>query len=214
MESVDAELAQVRLVVVQTMLMRSFQTTSNAFSPLGQSHTPLKNVGRSRTDPGSDAESEDESKWKPGRTSPTTHCPNSIPKCPSPLLRTQVDNHVSDWMRYRLAVRRGLQFKRSSPDITADALLKPKTLNDVIGLSGEGDRRSERYLRLPCGSLVNWSNVSVYQQRLLTQCWPNIYATGTTGSFASNLYQTLFNQNAKAKTLMQKVPTPRNRCCY
>uniref|UniRef100_A0A914BWJ3 Globin domain-containing protein n=1 Tax=Acrobeloides nanus TaxID=290746 RepID=A0A914BWJ3_9BILA len=68
--------------------------------------------------------------------------------------------------------------KKSTPDLTSD--VKSRALRDIIGLS-------------------------VYQQRLINQCWPNIYSTGTSGSFASNLYQKLCNKNQKAKSLMQKA---------
>lgn len=58
------------------------------------------------------------------------------------------------------------------------------TLNDIIGLTP-------------------------YQQKLLTQSWPNIYSNGPNGAFASNIYYNLCNRNAKAKALMQKVKTYR-----
>ncbi|VDM40888.1 unnamed protein product [Toxocara canis] len=46
-----------------------------------------------------------------------------------------------------------------------------------------------------------------YQQKLLTQSWPNIYSNGPNGAFASNIYNNLCNRNAKAKALMQKADT-------
>uniref|UniRef100_A0A915BT33 Globin family profile domain-containing protein n=1 Tax=Parascaris univalens TaxID=6257 RepID=A0A915BT33_PARUN len=46
-----------------------------------------------------------------------------------------------------------------------------------------------------------------YQQKLLTQSWPNIYSNGPNGAFASNIYYNLCNRNAKAKALMQKADT-------
>ncbi|KAI6190183.1 GLoBin related [Aphelenchoides bicaudatus] len=70
--------------------------------------------------------------------------------------------------------------KRSTPDLVLEGVLKNRVLSEVIGLS-------------------------VYQQRLLLQCWPNIYSTGTNGFFAANLYSNLCNKNAKAKQLMQKA---------
>lgn len=70
--------------------------------------------------------------------------------------------------------------KRSTPDLVLDGLLQSRNLSSVIGLS-------------------------VYQQKLLIQCWPNIYSTGVNGTFASNLYATLCKRNQKAKQLLQKA---------
>jgi DNA-binding Xre family transcriptional regulator len=70
--------------------------------------------------------------------------------------------------------------KRSTPDLTLDGVFRNRTLSETIGLS-------------------------VYQQKLLTQCWPNIFSTGMNGNFASNLYSTLCKRNPKAKQLMQKA---------
>ena len=58
--------------------------------------------------------------------------------------------------------------------------MRPRTLRDVIG-------------------------ISAYQAKGLLQCWPNIYATGTSGSFASQLYSNLCSRNPKAKTILQKA---------
>uniref|UniRef100_A0A9J2QCH0 Globin family profile domain-containing protein n=1 Tax=Ascaris lumbricoides TaxID=6252 RepID=A0A9J2QCH0_ASCLU len=81
-----------------------------------------------------------------------------------------------------------------SPDRFIDYLMELKrvtlesaesgmpTLNDIIGLTP-------------------------YQQKLLTQSWPNIYSNGPNGAFASNIYYNLCNRNAKAKALMQKADT-------
>jgi len=69
--------------------------------------------------------------------------------------------------------------KRSTPDLCVDAM-RPRTLRDVIG-------------------------ISTYQAKGLLQCWPNIYATGTSGSFASQLYSNLCSRNPKAKTILQKA---------
>ncbi|CAD5232077.1 unnamed protein product [Bursaphelenchus xylophilus] len=70
--------------------------------------------------------------------------------------------------------------KRSSPDLLLDGVARSRILSEVIGLS-------------------------CYQQKLISQCWPNIYSTGINGSFASQLYATLYAKNAKAKALMQKA---------
>lgn len=81
-----------------------------------------------------------------------------------------------------IAAERLAATKRSTPDLTLEGSLRTRVLSEVIGLS-------------------------VYQQRLLIQCWPNIYSTGMNGVFATNLYTTLCNKNSKAKQLMQKVGT-------
>ncbi|KAK0411038.1 hypothetical protein QR680_005446 [Steinernema hermaphroditum] len=81
----------------------------------------------------------------------------------------------------KLKAQLDVRLKRSSPDLSVDASgAKPRTLSEVIGLSA-------------------------YQQKLLLQCWPNIYSTGLNANFASNIYQNLCNRNAKAKQLMQKA---------
>ncbi|VDK49927.1 unnamed protein product [Anisakis simplex] len=46
-----------------------------------------------------------------------------------------------------------------------------------------------------------------YQQKLITQSWPNIYSNGPNGVFASNIYNNLCSRNTKAKALMQKADT-------
>uniref|UniRef100_A0A0N4ZKK4 GLOBIN domain-containing protein n=1 Tax=Parastrongyloides trichosuri TaxID=131310 RepID=A0A0N4ZKK4_PARTI len=60
------------------------------------------------------------------------------------------------------------------------SIVRPKTLSEVIGLSN-------------------------YQQKLILQCWPNIYTTGAGSTFASNIYPNLCSKNAKAKALLQKA---------
>ncbi|TKR60204.1 hypothetical protein L596_027490 [Steinernema carpocapsae] len=82
----------------------------------------------------------------------------------------------------KLKTQVDIKLKRSSPDLSnADtSSAKARTLSEVIGLSA-------------------------YQQKLLVQCWPNIYSTGLNANFASSIYYNLCNRNAKAKQLMQKA---------
>ncbi|CAI5452937.1 unnamed protein product [Caenorhabditis angaria] len=78
------------------------------------------------------------------------------------------------------ALRLPLTSQRSAGDLSCPPSPTRKNLNDVIGLTP-------------------------YQQKLLTQCWPNIYSTGANGQFASSLYSTLCNRNAKARQLLAKA---------
>ncbi|KAI6216719.1 Globin-like domain and Globin, structural domain-containing protein [Aphelenchoides fujianensis] len=70
------------------------------------------------------------------------------------------------------------QTKRSTPDLVLD--VRGRILSEAIGLS-------------------------IYQQRLLLQSWPQIFATGANGVFAANIFPTLCQRNQKAKQLLQKA---------
>uniref|UniRef100_A0A7E4UR61 GLOBIN domain-containing protein n=1 Tax=Panagrellus redivivus TaxID=6233 RepID=A0A7E4UR61_PANRE len=93
-----------------------------------------------------------------------------------PMLGRPMHGQSFDYSKIS-AVDAGL--KRSNPELAVD-ILKSRTLKDVIG-------------------------ISAYQAKLLLQCWPNIYATGTSGMFASQLYGNLTRRNPKAKVIMQKA---------
>ncbi|PAV82179.1 hypothetical protein WR25_19258 [Diploscapter pachys] len=54
-------------------------------------------------------------------------------------------------------------------------------------------------------SLAEYTGLSVYQQKLLVQSWPNIFSTGANGQFASSIFTNLSNKNAKAKQLLTKA---------
>ncbi|CBW48432.1 Globin domain-containing protein [Caenorhabditis elegans] len=78
------------------------------------------------------------------------------------------------------SLRLPLTSKRSAGDLSCPPSPTRRNLNEVIGLSP-------------------------YQQKLLVQCWPNIYTTGASGPFANSLYSTLSSRNAKAKELLAKA---------
>uniref|UniRef100_A0AC35U1S3 GLOBIN domain-containing protein n=1 Tax=Rhabditophanes sp. KR3021 TaxID=114890 RepID=A0AC35U1S3_9BILA len=69
---------------------------------------------------------------------------------------------------------------KSKPDKSIAGELNFKALSEVIGLSN-------------------------YQQKLILQCWPNIYTTGNSSTFATNIYPNLCTRNQKAKALLQKA---------
>jgi hypothetical protein len=129
---------------------------SSLLSPSNNGYPSLRDVGRSKTDPGT-VESE-------GTT---------------PIVPTKVIAGYS-FDSTKLSAQLGdIAFKRSNPDLSIDGI-KPRTLRDIIG-------------------------ITVYQAKLLLQCWPNIYSTGTSGSFASQLYSSLGKRNPKAKTILTKA---------
>ncbi|CAL2045196.1 hypothetical protein CAEBREN_11875 [Caenorhabditis brenneri] len=78
------------------------------------------------------------------------------------------------------SLRLPLTSKRSAGDLSCPPSPTRRNLNEVIGLTA-------------------------YQQKLLTQSWPNIYTTGASGPFASSLFTTLGLRNAKAKELISKA---------
>ncbi|CAI4223258.1 unnamed protein product [Auanema sp. JU1783] len=71
--------------------------------------------------------------------------------------------------------------KRSTGDLTREHTSK-RTLGEVIGLT-------------------------LYQHKLITQAWPNIYSTGCNGQFASNIYDFLCRKCPKARILFKKANT-------
>ncbi|KAF8387322.1 glb-24 [Pristionchus pacificus] len=75
---------------------------------------------------------------------------------------------------------RPLFLKRSVGDVRDPPSPTKKTLSEIIGLTA-------------------------YQQKLLIQCWPNIYSTGPGGQFASAIYNRLQNSCPKAKQLLAKA---------
>ncbi|CAB3397796.1 unnamed protein product [Caenorhabditis bovis] len=77
-------------------------------------------------------------------------------------------------------LRLPLSAKRSTGDLSCPPSPIRRNLNEIIGLTS-------------------------YQQKLLTQCWPNIYSTGANGQFATSLYTSLGNRNAKARQLLAKA---------
>ncbi|GMS81903.1 hypothetical protein PENTCL1PPCAC_4078, partial [Pristionchus entomophagus] len=70
--------------------------------------------------------------------------------------------------------------KRSVGDIRDPPSPTKKTLSEIIGLTA-------------------------YQQKLLTQCWPNIYSTGPGGQFSNAIYHRLQTTCPKAKQLLAKA---------
>ncbi|CAI2353449.1 unnamed protein product [Caenorhabditis sp. 36 PRJEB53466] len=78
------------------------------------------------------------------------------------------------------SLRLPLTAKRSTGDLSCPPSPTRRNLNEVIGLSA-------------------------YQQKLLVQSWPNIFTTGASGPFATSLYATLSNRNAKARQLLAKA---------
>ncbi|KAI6237321.1 GLoBin related [Aphelenchoides besseyi] len=76
--------------------------------------------------------------------------------------------------------RQNSQTKRSTPDLVLDGVVNRRILSEAIGLS-------------------------VYQRQLLLNCWPNLFATGTNGHFASSIFANLCQRNVKARQLMQKA---------
>ncbi|GMT12536.1 hypothetical protein PFISCL1PPCAC_3833, partial [Pristionchus fissidentatus] len=70
--------------------------------------------------------------------------------------------------------------KRSVGDIRDPPSPTKKTLSEIIGLTA-------------------------YQQKLLVQCWPNIYSTGPGGQFSSAIYSRLQTTCPKAKQLLAKA---------
>uniref|UniRef100_A0AC34QWU1 Globin n=1 Tax=Panagrolaimus sp. JU765 TaxID=591449 RepID=A0AC34QWU1_9BILA len=126
---------------------------STLLSPSSSTYPSLRNVGRSKTDPGGSE----------NVTNQSQKCPFSGLSFDASKLGVSMD---------------ATSLKRSTPDLLDN--VKPKTLKDIIGISS-------------------------YQAKGLLQCWPNIYATGTSGIFASQLYSNLCRRNPKAKTILQKA---------
>ncbi|CEF63761.1 Globin-like domain and Globin, structural domain-containing protein [Strongyloides ratti] len=82
---------------------------------------------------------------------------------------------------YNIGLRDKLDLNNKFLDPHMDLSINhPKTLSEQIGLS-------------------------FYQQKLILQCWPNIYTTGVGSNFASNIYPTLCCKNSKAKALLQQA---------
>ncbi|CAD5224280.1 unnamed protein product [Bursaphelenchus okinawaensis] len=133
---------------------------STSLEDPSSSYPPLSRVGRSKTDPGNDEQSNNNINNGNGRV--------ALQRSPLSLSHGEATLKKSETL------------KRSSPDLFLDGVARSRILSDVIGLS-------------------------CYQQKLITQCWPNIYSTGINGPFASQLYSTFYSKNAKAKALMQKA---------
>ncbi|GMR59694.1 hypothetical protein PMAYCL1PPCAC_29889, partial [Pristionchus mayeri] len=70
--------------------------------------------------------------------------------------------------------------KRSVGDVRDPPSPTKKTLSEAVGLTA-------------------------YQQKLLIQCWPNIYSTGPGGQFASAIFNRLQTKCPKAKQLLAKA---------
>uniref|UniRef100_A0A914YGS6 Globin domain-containing protein n=1 Tax=Panagrolaimus superbus TaxID=310955 RepID=A0A914YGS6_9BILA len=131
---------------------------TSLLSPSNNGYPSLRDVGRSKTDPGGGAESEGATPTVPTKAVISGFSFDS----------TKLSAQLSD-----------IAFKRSNPDLSIDGI-KQRTLRDIIG-------------------------ITVYQAKLLLQCWPNIYSTGTSGPFASQLYSSLGKRNPKAKTILTKA---------
>ncbi|CAP29091.1 Protein CBR-GLB-24 [Caenorhabditis briggsae] len=105
--------------------------------------------------------------------------------CLSPLTHTTCP-HLGQMGRSRTecpeveSLRLPLMAKRSAGDLSCPPSPTRRNLNEVIGLTA-------------------------YQQKLLTQSWPNIFTTGASGPFANSLFATLSARNAKAKELLTKA---------
>uniref|UniRef100_A0A1I7TQP2 GLOBIN domain-containing protein n=1 Tax=Caenorhabditis tropicalis TaxID=1561998 RepID=A0A1I7TQP2_9PELO len=78
------------------------------------------------------------------------------------------------------SLRLPLTAKRSAGDLSCPPSPTRRNLNEIIGLTA-------------------------YQQKLITQSWPNVYTTGASGPFASSIYPALCEKNVRAKELLHKA---------
>uniref|UniRef100_A0A0K0FLH3 GLOBIN domain-containing protein n=1 Tax=Strongyloides venezuelensis TaxID=75913 RepID=A0A0K0FLH3_STRVS len=173
-----------------TFLQMSKDTVSSDGTPtlksLNKSHhsnqnASLKVVGRSKTDPG-DRDLDfmyDDEEYSSNEDIQGRSNINLIHKNSGkvPSFSSSSNKNVSNV----LGQKEIQDFNNKFLDFNLDtSTTRSKTLSEQIGLS-------------------------YYQQKLILQCWPNIYTTGVGSNFASNIYPTLCAKNSKAKVLLQKA---------
>uniref|UniRef100_A0A0K0EPG4 GLOBIN domain-containing protein n=1 Tax=Strongyloides stercoralis TaxID=6248 RepID=A0A0K0EPG4_STRER len=141
----------------------------------------LKVVGRSKTDPG-DRDLDfmfDKDEYRTNYDIPSGSNTSIVHKSSGNVLSFSMTSKKNDF--YSVGFKDKFDFNNKFLDTHLDIPIShPKTLSEQIGLS-------------------------FYQQKLILQCWPNIYTTGVGSNFASNIYPTLCCKNSKAKALLQQA---------
>ncbi|CAD6196392.1 unnamed protein product [Caenorhabditis auriculariae] len=91
--------------------------------------------------------------------------------------------------------------KLSAGDLSRPLSPTRRNLNELLGSRSSVVENTET----PFESVASKAGLTAYQQKLLLQSWPNIYATGSNAQFASSLYTVLCNKNPKARQLLAKA---------